>query len=370
MEITIIDELNQFEQLKTTWDAVYSADNHAQIFLSWAWLRGWFEATPNPWFVLAVRLDNTSPYVGFFPLSIRLTKKYGLNLFRELRMGGDSSADYTGFICLPEYEEKAILAFAVYVQQQLEWDIFLMKNVLDPRLDIFLNCFSQKNFKVQEVNSSCCPYIPLPNTWEQYLGDFLSSKERINLRRRLKKVESCNEFHFIPTAVDNLERQIEALLTLWQLRWGQKTERILNIYRSIFRRCFENNCLWLNVLWKETTPIAGIAIFVEQQKKILYFYTTGYDAEFSNLAPGRVIIAHSIRYAIENGFQIYDFLRGDEDYKFSRFGAKKRFNTSVMIARTSLRGTLINLIKRTRKSLKEFRTSGVQNSVTPATPPQ
>ncbi len=365
MEITIIDDLNQFEQLKTAWDAVYSADDHTQIFLSWAWLRGWFEVTPNPWFVLAARLDNRSPYVGFFPLSTSLVQKYKLNLVRELRMGGDSSADYTGFICLPEYEEKAILAFAVYVQQQLEWDVFLMKNVLDPRLDVFLKCFSPKKFKFQEVNNTCCPYIPLPNTWEQYLRDFLDAKERLNLRRRLKKIETSNEFRFIQAQEDNLESQIEALLTLWQLRWGTKSEQVLNVKRSIFQRCFENNCLWLNVLWKETTPIAGIAIFIEQQKKTFYFYTTGYDADFSNLAPGRVIIAYSIRDAIENGFQIYDFLRGDEEYKFSRFGAKKSFNTSVTIARTSLRGSLINLIRRSRSSLK-FRSSEVQNSATPA----
>lgn len=90
MEITIIDELKQFEELKTAWDAVYSSDEHAQIFLSWAWLRGWFEVTPNPWFVLGVRLDNSSPYVGFFPLSIGRVQKYGLNLLRELRMGGST----------------------------------------------------------------------------------------------------------------------------------------------------------------------------------------------------------------------------------------------------------------------------------------
>jgi CelD/BcsL family acetyltransferase involved in cellulose biosynthesis len=370
MEITIIDDLDQFEELKTAWDAVYSSDDRAQIFLSWAWLRGWFEVTPNPWFVLAVRLDNRSPYVGFFPLSIRFVQKYKLNLFRELRMGGDSSADYTGFICLPEYEEKAISAFAIYVQQQLEWDVFLMKNVLDPRLDIFLKYFSQNNFKVQEVNRTCCPYIPLPKTWDQYLQDFLGSNTRQNLRRRLRKIETSTDFRFIQAQEDNIENQIEALLTLWQQRWGLKPEQLLNVKRSIFRRCFENNCLWLNVLWKGKTPIAAIGIFVEQQKKIFYFYTTGYDAKFSNLAPGRMMMAYSIRYAIENGFQVYDLLRGDEDYKFSFFGAKKRFNTSVTISRTSLRGTLINLIRRSRKSLKEFKSSEDQNSGNPVNPPE
>lgn len=355
MQVTTINQLNQFEQIKTAWDAVYSADSHAQIFLSWAWLRGWFEVTPNPWIVLAVSLDKKSPYVGFFPLTMLVVKKYGLSLFHELRMGGDPAADYTGFVCLPEYEKEAISAFAAYVQQHLRWDVLLLKDVLDLRLDSFLKCFSDRNFNVQQFNSTSCPYLPLPNTWEQYLRDFLGSKSRKNLRYALRQIESRDEFCFISAQTDNIDSQIQALLTLHQMQWGLKPESSLKLYRSIFRRCFENNRFWLNVLWSATTPVAATGIFVDSKKKTYYGYMTGYNPEFSKLSPGRVMMAYSIRHAIENGFQIYDFLRGDEDYKFTYFGAQERFNTSVMIAGTSLRGTLIILVRQLRKSLSSMK---------------
>jgi len=44
---------------------------------------------------------------------------------------------------------------------------------------------------------------------------------------------------------------------------------------------------------------------------------TGFDDKFAKLSPGKVMVGYSIRYAIENGFQVYDFLRESERYKSS-----------------------------------------------------
>jgi len=340
MQIDCIDNIHQFDKVKKTWEAVYSVDPYAHVFVSWAWLRGWFEVTPHRWSVLAIRPDNTSPYVAFFPLYMHTFRKYKIDWLRELHMGGKPSADYTGLVCLPGYEEKAIASLAVYVQQQLKWDRFYMRDVLDPRLDLFLKDFFPEKFNVQQANRISCPYIPLPNNWEQYLQEFLSSKTRRNLRYYSRKIEGLDEFRVTHVQLDNLDSQIEALLTLWQARWGPKFAG----YHALLRHCFENHCLWLIVLWHGTTPIAAGAAFVDQQKKTFSFYIMGVNYKFAKLSPGKVILGYSIRYAIENGFQIYDFLRGDEDYKFS-FGATERFTTSTLITRKSLRNIIANFIK-------------------------
>lgn len=56
------------------------------------------------------------------------------------------------------------------------------------------------------------------------------------------------------------------------------------------------------------------------------------DDKFTKLSPGAVMFGYSIRYAIENGFKIYDFGPGDEKYKFS-FGTKERFDKNIIIQR-------------------------------------
>jgi CelD/BcsL family acetyltransferase involved in cellulose biosynthesis len=56
-------------------------------------------------------------------------------------------------------------------------------------------------------------------------------------------------------------------------------------------------------------------------------YNSGYDPiKYGALSPGIVLFAHSIQDAIAAKRRRYDFLRGNEEYKY-RFGAKE---TEVM----------------------------------------
>lgn len=352
MQVEYIDTLHGFDRLKVDWDAVYAADSHAHMFVSWAWLRGWFEVTPYNWLVLAVRPDSRSSYVGFLPLGMRATRKCGIDLVRELHMGGSPCADYTGFVCLPEYEERAISTFAAYIQQ-LKWDRFHMKDVLDPRLDLFFNCFPSRKYDAQQVDTLSCPYIPLPESWDRFSLDFAGRWTRRDINRFFRRLEERNGFRMTCVQADNLEAQMEALLKLLQSRWETR-EQALNVYRAIFRRCFENDSLWLSVLWDRTEPIAGLAAFVDRQKRTFAAYVAAYDEKYSRLSPGKGMCGYSIRYAIQNGFRIFDFLRGDADYKFL-FGAVERFNRSAVLRRKSLRMTAGRLIKRWGDSLKEIR---------------
>ena len=225
-----------------------------------------------------------------------------------------------------------------------------MKDVLDPRLDLFLRDFSPKKFDVQQLNRISCPYIPLPNNWEQYLQEFLGSKTRRNLRYYSRKVEGLDGFHMTYLRADNLDDQIDTLLTFWQARWGRNADG----YRPLLRRSFENDCLWLAVLWQASTPIAALSAFVDRQKQTFSYYMSGFNKEMAELSPGTVIVGYSIRYAIENGFQVYDFLRGDEAYKFS-FGATERFTTSVLIVRKNPRNMLAGWMGRLERIAENAR---------------
>ena len=101
MTVTTIRGLAQFDSLKVDWDAVYQTDTQTAVCMSWDWLRGWLEVTPHEWFVLALRPDGNSPYVAFLPLA---------TASGYLFMGGTPLADYTGFVCRPEYEALALEA--------------------------------------------------------------------------------------------------------------------------------------------------------------------------------------------------------------------------------------------------------------------
>lgn len=339
MKITVIDNVELFKKIKAEWEVVYSSDPNATVFSSWGWMHGWIESTIYNWSIIAIKPNDTSPYVAFMPVCINSIRKNRFNLTHNLFMAGYPSSDQTGFLCLPEFSDEAIPAFARFIQKQLKFDTFYMRNVFDPRVDLFLKCFSSKRYNVQEMNTTSCPYIMLPDNWDKYLKGFISSNTRANLKYYTKKIETLIKFHVTYVRAENLEAQIATLLMLWQSRWGLntegvfmgfKTKDILDSKRSIFRRCFQNNSLWLTILWDGNMPVAGMAAFLDYKNKTFINYNPAFDKRFEKLSPGKVMVGYSIRYAIENGFQIYDFGAGDEEYKFS-FGVKERFNKNIII---------------------------------------
>jgi CelD/BcsL family acetyltransferase involved in cellulose biosynthesis len=355
MQVNQIDTLEQFDRLKTDWERVYAADPQAHFFVSWLWLQGWFKIAPFKWFVLAARPDAASPYVAFLPLNIRLLRLHKFNLIRELRMGGKPLGGYTGFVCLPEYAQEAMSAFAAYLQKQFDWDCFQMEHVLDPRLDMFLEYFSPDRVNVQLISRIRSTCIPLPKTWEQYLQNCLGIKPRQNLKRHTRQIENNHNIQLVHAQEDRLPAQINAAQALNQLRWNSKPEHILNWERSMLQHCFEHNCLWLTTLWDNSTPIAFRAALFDEKKNTVFDFFTGYDSGYAKMSPGTVILGYNIRSAIENGSQKYDFLMGDDEYKFA-FGANRQMDAiTIKLTRKGTRGTLANGGLKLLRHLRDLR---------------
>jgi tetratricopeptide (TPR) repeat protein len=346
MQIDIIDNFEIFKKIRKNWNSVYTADPQAQFFLSWVWLSGWLQMVAEPWFILAAKSDtHDSSYVAFFPLKVTLKQQDGGRFDTQLCMAGNSMADYTGLICLPGYEEEVIPAFAAYIQQQLVWSSLNVKNILetDTRMSLFLRNFSGDGFDFsqhrfqnqgEDTDNYIAPYVSFGDNWDQYLQNYVGSNTRQKIRRFLRKIESSDEFHLTHVDADNLESHIEILLNFWKSRWrdkkGDECDVIHNYVRTILLHCFENNCLYLPVLWKGKTPLGAIANFVDVQQKSMLFVISGRDQTFNNPPPGLILHADAIRYAIQNRFKIYDFLRGNEEYKYS-FGAKERHIQHIVI---------------------------------------
>ena len=88
-------------------------------------------------------------------------------------------------------------------------------------------------------------------------------------------------------------------------------------------RSFHSGLLYLPTFWHGDRPVAALATLVEPRKRTFSFYMTGRDETFEGPPAGMILHAYSIRHAIEHGFVEYDFLRGNELYKYS-FGCNER----------------------------------------------
>ena len=74
-----------------------------------------------------------------------------------------------------------------------------------------------------------------------------------------------------------------------------------------------NGWLRLGVLNLDGEPIG--AIYGMALGGTTFFYQAGFDPAKSAVSPGSLLVAHTIRRAIEEGQSRFDFMRGDEPYK-------------------------------------------------------
>jgi tetratricopeptide (TPR) repeat protein len=345
VHIDIIEDLPSLARLEDNWNAVYDADDEAQVFLSWKFLSGFLSDTPGSWFILAAKADEAAdtPYVAFFPLRLKTTIRNS-DVFHEIRMAG--SGDYTGMVCRRDAENKVIPAFVRYIRQ-MNWARFNLDNLRmsERRVRLLLACFQKADFrstaidmvsKIDGIDLSLCPYVTLPNDWDGYL-ESLSANTRQKIRRLLKQVDARGEYRITVATPETFAADLTNLLRFWEARWrSRKGDRMDGLVRSnnlMLTRSFQSGLLFLPTFWHGDRAVAALATLVDPRKRTFSFYMTGRDETFDGPPSGVILHAFSIRHAIANGFTEYDFLRGNEPYKYSFGCAERRLRPTILETR-------------------------------------
>jgi CelD/BcsL family acetyltransferase involved in cellulose biosynthesis len=181
----------------------------------------------------------------------------------------------------------------------------------------------QRGFRFQESIHEVCPIIPLAETFEAYL-DSINSKQRREIKRKLRRAAGAEAELVVVGPDDDVETAVTDFLELLQKSTFQKQEWLNDGRRALFydtaRAAQEAGTLQLLFLEVRGKKAAGLFNF--DYKDRIWVYNSGLDpALFGALSLGVVITAKAIEYATENGRSTFDFLRGNETYKY-RFGAQ------------------------------------------------
>lgn len=348
MHIDVITEFNDFSDLRANWERVYDADPEAHFFLSWQWLADWLTVHRTVWFVLAAKRQQTdADYIAFLPLRLRtdFDKKDGF--YNELFFAGDGFSDYAGVLTTPEAETEAVPALAEFVKRRLNWARFKMDNLTmsDRRRRPFLRTFDKLRFVHTPIeyqnpgdptNHTICPAIRLPGSWDDYLQT-LSSGNRQKIRRLLRRVDAAKDCRITSTPIDRFDQHLKILLDLWKIKWApskgeERASNLATLNYDMLSRCAANGTLFLPVFWQRERPVAAVAILVDPRKRSLLFFIAGRDESYRDMPAGYLLHAYSIRHGIAHGFTSYDFLKGNEPYKFLFAPQMVRQQNAVSVA--------------------------------------
>jgi CelD/BcsL family acetyltransferase involved in cellulose biosynthesis len=344
MHIDVIDRFERFREIKDDWRRVYAADGLAQVYLSWAWMAQWLPLLKSRWFILAAKASpNAKKYVAFFPLRARTHMANKGGFFTEIAMAGNRFADYTGFLCEPDFRLQAAAAFGKNLKT-MNWAAIKFESIRASSSDLnrLLGCFPEKDFSIERrsmvdadsgIDNSICPYVDLAESWDLYLAG-LSSNTRQKLKRLLRKVENGAGIAVAHATADTIDRDIETLLRFWSDRWarqkGAQAQVIEQNLRVMLRLSFNNGNLLMPVLFSDGTAVGAHGVLVDDEKKVLSFLVGSRDQDFGNPQPGLTLHAHTIRHGIDQGFKRYDFLRGNEPYKYSFGSSESRISSTIV----------------------------------------
>jgi hypothetical protein len=356
MRVDLIETPQAFEQLEQSWNRVHEADCDAGYFLSWEWLAVVFRANPGRWRVLAARPeDEPLNYVAFLPLRLDVRWSESTAGFAtKLEAAGRLSwAQYTGFVCAPDWEDEALVALAAALRT-LPWSHARLTNwlVSGRRRELFLSNFAPDEYEVSiedrpraegKIDNRVCPFVPLPDSFEEYLSTRVSANTRQKIRRFSRKVEQSADLQLRPTSPENFEEHLDALLELWLRKWaplrGQgSAERAVGKYREILGQSMKCDAVFMPMLWSAGTLLGGLVHLVDRRKGAMHFIVAGRDEAASEPSIGLVLHAYSIRWAIENKLRLYDLCHGNEAYKYSLGAIDKRIEHLTIRRRSRVGG--------------------------------
>lgn len=334
LEVVTIETEADLAALRPGWEALQARDPEAGVFMSWEWLSTAFHANPHRWRVFAVRSGDVC--VCIFPVKYRVHWSNSQNEFQsELEAGGRLLwSEYTGFLCDPDYQERALEILAHHVAE-LPWSkLSLRYEPSETRARQFADAFPDDKFRTAwkeyrinkgKTDNLVSPQVPLPRDFEAYLMTCLSKSTREKVRRSFRRQLDTGELHITETTAETFDGDIEILLEFWMAKWAvtkgeKKANQVAANYRKILRTALDLDILFMPVLWRGDQPLGALGHVVSIQTREVHFIVAGRSTEDGLSNIGLILHAHSIRWAIECGFSVYDFCHGNEAFKYS-FGA-------------------------------------------------
>jgi CelD/BcsL family acetyltransferase involved in cellulose biosynthesis len=216
------------------------------------------------------------------------------------------------------------------------WDRMDLCNVPEqsPTRQILARLATRHGLEFQEQVHDVCPVISLPDSFENYL-ESLESKQRREIQRKLRRANGAEARLREVGPEDDLRAEVDTFLDLLQRSAYDKRDWLNEGRRAVFHEVAEAAMAngTLQLLFSEVSGRAGAALFNFDYRGRTWVYNSGLEPDgFAALSLGVVLTAQAIELAIARGNHTFDFLRGNETYKY-RFGAMDSRVYRLLLAR-------------------------------------
>ncbi|MGH2544494.1 MAG: GNAT family N-acetyltransferase [Ardenticatenaceae bacterium] len=322
MRIECRDDEAAFDALEEAWEALHERSATATIFNSVPYARLWWRHFGVPEALQLWTVWDNETLVGVAPL-YETPDERGAPARRFV--GGVEVSDYLDVVAEPGWEAAVVAALLerwADAPCRCPLDLRAIRDA-SPTREAFLRLAPEWGFFVAVEQEAVCPVIVLPGSWEAYL-EGLDRKLRHELRRKLRKAgqEALVSMHHVPAAL--VAEEMEDFFRLHALSSPEKAAFMTPTMRAFFRDLavtFSQRG-WLDLVYLSVDGVRAATHLNFRFRDEVQLYNGGHDSSIrEGLSPGWLLLCYCIEEAIAEGQKRFDFLQGDEDYKF-RFGAR------------------------------------------------
>ena len=301
--------IEEFKALKAGWEQLASEPLH-----SFAWHFAWWKNFQHLGNLNLFVLEHENEIVGIAPFF--QDRWNGQKRLRFLG-SGKTCTDYASLIVTDQWRGRFSKAIA---SQVIDSAVMLeMEGVDGTSSDDSFDEPLASQFWRYDTELQPTWQLSLPSDWASF-----KSGSKKSLKRKIKKAEkrlASDEFTIRSTFEDlPFDQAWETIVRLHQSRLESKgklgafmDEQFESFLKDATAALGQLGHAEIIVAFHEDQPIgAHLVLHSESTTKL---YLAGILAEKSKLEPGHLLITFAVRRAIEQGCEIFDFLRGDQPYK-------------------------------------------------------
>jgi len=326
--VSAMTRASSFEEIQGDWQALVPQGALDTVFVTPQWQEVWWSEFGDGAEPLLLCLPGSEGLQGLAPLMRREGK---ITL-----LGDEDLYDYNDLLVRRGGEEHFYNLLFDHLKDE-EWDALELFPLpaASPTLRLAPELASQRGYQVEILQEDVCPGLDLPQDWDGYLGG-LSKKDRHELRRKLRRLEGAGDYRwYCRSEPRDVESSLDSFFALVRLSREDK-DRFMTLQRERFFRnvigaMAQLGAVRLFFMELEGRQVASALCFDYGHSRMLY--NSGFNPEYGYYSVGLLLKALCIKDAIEEGLPYFDFLRGDEPYKYD-LGGKDQVLYRMVVKRS------------------------------------
>jgi CelD/BcsL family acetyltransferase involved in cellulose biosynthesis len=340
MNIRAVTSDDELLGLRAAWDTLFAQDPSAHIFVSWAWCSLWWKHFGGDERMLILVVEDDGRVVGIAPLMETRGDVWSLGRPVIRFLGHDLAADYMDFL-ITDNHPVVVRTLIDYLFMERTWARIDLRRIQEPSATVaaLQDAAGWRGIGCATRVDCVSPSIYFDSTWDAYYGT-RGEGLRGDLRNSVNKLKRLGSIKLVRECGPAGRAYLDRLYAFHRARQDNKVGR--SIFESARWRSFleefvggHDTAQWVEISAVELDSVAISCIFGLRRNDSYYDWIASFQPEYGRTSVMKVHLRLLLEELVANGLKEFDFMIGDEGYKY-QWANRTRNNLELRMYRNTL----------------------------------